>query len=108
MDFSASPLARLDRLWQQLHAAWEGLRAFEEAREAEEAEIYKTKAKTTNIGTVEVRERMCCGFFSGVGLDGARVLVKTMYLPSIANYLIQLWYFRVPDVMRERFCPPAS
>lgn len=50
---SSAPLSRLEPLWSQLYSAWEGLKAFEEARAAEEAEVYKTKVKTTVIGTEE-------------------------------------------------------
>lgn len=49
----SSAISLLEPLYSQLYSAWEGLKAFEEARAAEESEMYKTKVKTTVIGTVE-------------------------------------------------------
>ena len=58
-------LQRLERLWALLHASWQQLRAYEEARAEEEAEVYKNKNRSTTIKSQEVR-----GGVREVGIGG--------------------------------------
>ena len=48
-------LERLEGLWAQMHGAWVQLKAYEAARVAEEAEMYKNRNKSTEIKSQDVR-----------------------------------------------------
>ena len=60
-------LERLEGLWAQMHGAWVQLKAYEAARAAEEAEMYKNRNKSTEIKSQDVRGELVV--LSGVAVS---------------------------------------